>query len=746
MAYKSVSLDVTRAEFPFLKSLSGRTVVNAGFDEPKVTYNDIGIIYCENVLPIREGLQSVDYLNAVPEIDIPDGSYFTLLPYAYNAPELDVPYSNLEFFTLSPPYTQYGLVFSRILEIRSSGNLRAYIGITGIGTLFFVSSSSNGWVVINNGGWNPTQSDIDNVSVATLLVNETTETYICFPKFGIYLINIPAKLLTPIQFRAGSSIQTDKVIGICSSFNYLVLHDGNQLQWSSAFDPLDFDLTKAELTGTGFGTPIGLQGKIINIISNPGGFTVYSDANAVAVDWSSNSSFPWVFRPIPNSSGIKALRNVVIGQQNVNYAITNQGLQALVAQNATAVFPELTDFISYRTVETYDFMTNQVNEALGDLTFDIGYIGDRWFIFSYGLATVLTFTHAFVYDSSLKKWGKLVINHVDVLDYRLNQFNSSKNGLGFLLPTGEIDVISFDSVCCPINFVYPEAFNFSTPSSVLSWNLLNTKILSTSLNFTLTQVTSQIRAQNVDKATIKLTIPSIQSSTGVPLTVNCVMGSETISNAIVLNPSYTEYTFDFEFITLHPPTDLVTFTVVSGYTTLLVKPLEVTGIYFEGVCTKPTIIPPPQPCIQILNTSNFNASVGGGSFVDTIVTADSVSQTAINLIPPSSVPSRADGINYFDVTVVFDIIGTAGGAVILFRAFNGLTELDSINSFGNGEFNSIVTARLDVSANPVNADDPLRIEVSWSLPIDGSAEFVTPWSITSILACYDSPGSGPVVI
>ena len=652
MSYSRIRLSITNADFPLLTEFAGRTVLASAGEEKAnaVEYNTVGILYCENVMPSKEGLKSIDFIQAIPPLVVPDGSYLALIQFAYD--ELTpTSYADLATIVLPTPYAQWGLDFVRILELRGTGEIRAYIGITSRGNLFISTPDTTSWTALNNDGWNPTLDDINSVSVATLLAGSTTDTYICLPRFKIFKVNITVKILEPIVFKPNSDIVQSNVLGIVASYNYLILHDGHTLQWSSAFDPLDFALANSLVTGAGFGTPVGLQGKITALVTNPAGFTVYSDVNAIDVDYSSNTRFPWVFRPIPNSAGVPNNRMVIVSEDNVNYAWTSQGLQAISAQNAQPIFPEVTDFLTFGKLETYDFNTNEVNVSEGDIKVDIGYAGNRYVIISYGLAlsptdapvrfaatvgefsgdpstinglairvlpgfmligsnpvilgsgpttihadivtfdalevagyrpiswtiTILSmpeqtlgnsflftllddadgviaaldivltsvpitvtgdlsfiatdvakirldtdyisesftitftslqptdYTQALVFDVALKRWGKIVIPHVDTVDYRIGAFNAPRSGIGFMSSTGEVSVVDFSDKRCVLNILNRDNFlvNSCTPGV---WNSAFNQVESDAISVRVSGIVPNTRPLAVNTVEIHVTI------------------------------------------------------------------------------------------------------------------------------------------------------------------------------------------------------------------------------------------------
>lgn len=675
MSYSRIRLNITNADFPLLTEFAGRTVLDSAREEKAnaVEYNNVGILYCENVMPSKEGLKSIDFIQAIPPLVVPNGSYLALIQFAYNK-LTPTPYSGLATIVLPTPYAQWGLDFVRILELRGTGEIRAYVGITSRGSLFISTPDTTSWTALNNDGWNPTLEDINSVSVATLLAGSTTDTYICLPRFKIFKVNITVKILEPIVFKPNSDIVQSNVLGIVASYNYLILHDGHTLQWSSAFDPLDFSLANSLVTGAGFGTPVGLQGKITALVTNPAGFTVYSDVNAIDVDYSSNTRFPWVFRPIPNSAGIPNNRMVIVSEDNVNYAWTSQGLQAISAQNAQPIFPEVTDFLTFGKLETYDFNTNEVIVSEGAIKVDIGYAGNRYVIISYGLTLVsntipvifsltgaftpaavlddvtaallfetlrigssplilisgniplhmqilsfnalevagyrptswtitilgipgqtlgspiiftlldssnvtlavlsvtptslpftLTgdivalsvdiakirldtdyinvslsmsftamqpvgnYTQALIFDVALKRWGKVVIPHVDTVDYRIGSFNAPRSGIGFMSNTGEVSVVDFSDKRCTVNILNLDNFlvNSCTPGI---WNSAFNQVESDAASVRVSGIIPNTRPLAVNTVEIHVTI---YTDTSTDIVFTAYFGSTFLSVTVL---------------------------------------------------------------------------------------------------------------------------------------------------------------------------------------------------------------------
>lgn len=550
MSYSRVRLNITKADFPLLTEFAGRTVLAPAREEAgnAVEKNVVGLLYCENVMPTKEGLKSVDFLQAIPALVVADGSYLSLIQFTYD--ELAAfTYAELADVVLPLPYSQWGLNFVRILEVRGAGQIRAYIAITAIGTLFISTPSTTTWTVLNNEGWNPTLTDINNVSIATVLTGETAETLICLSKFKLLKVDIVGKILRPVTFVAGSNIVQSEIVGIVASYNYLILHDGNNLQWSSAFNPLDFNLANALVSGTGFGTPIGLQGKITALVTNPAGFTVYSDVNAIDVDWSGNARFPWVFRPIPNSAGVPNMRYVVVGENNINVAWTNQGLQSITAQNAEPVFPEVTDFLTFGKLETYNYTTNEILVTQGKLRVDIGYAGARYVIISYGVEEAIEFTQALIFDIALERWGKVLIPHVDTVDYRIGSFNTPRSGIGFLASDGQVSVIDFSDRLCSMTILNAQNFiiNSCTPGM---WDGTVTMFETNAAAFNISGTSNPVRPNPFTTLEIFISF-FVNVTVDFLITANC--GAETANATVTANVTPGG---DDQIITLVFPTAL----------------------------------------------------------------------------------------------------------------------------------------------------------------------------------------------
>jgi len=449
MAYTRHRVKLTGTGFPLLSEFSGRSVVIPDLDENKGTITEpnkeiANIYYCENVLPTNEGYRSISFTKAIDPIELEVGTYLANRKYTYGELKL-ITYADM--LDTVATATELGLHFTRIFEVRDSDS-KTYIGICANGIVWIYDIPNSRWKTLNVTGWNGE----GEVTTAVVLLATGITTFICIAGFALYTVDIVNLKLDTPELLGG--IDTTTILGITSAFNYLIFHNGRYIQWSSAFNPLDFDLTLAIESGTGFGIPSGIRGIITALSSNPAGFLVYTTSNAVDVRWSGNIQFPWVFTPVPNSAGIDSSENVVNGLEGVNYSWTNAGLQQVSAAKADAIFPEVTDFLSGSVLELYNHTQRKVLVSdVADINVAISFLGSRYFVISYGKVLPSTglpkdlYQYCLVYDSALQRWGKLAITHASAIGLNLAspKAGDPKKDIGFLLGSGEVQVVNFDA-------------------------------------------------------------------------------------------------------------------------------------------------------------------------------------------------------------------------------------------------------------------------------------------------------------
>jgi hypothetical protein len=379
MAYFIFRVNLSNPNFPFATELWGRSIVIPQYDQnfDRTTLNAPGVVidkgipqayYMHNVLPTPQGYQSIGYLDGLP----PDACNTTP-----NNTDFD------QAFTLQDP----------------NGNKFLFVPAAGKNYVFDASV----------GTWQAS-TFISGVTATTLVTTAFVQgqTYIFYEGIGAFTYNSSTKALDSVTL---TGLDIAQVLGICTANGYMVAFSRNNVAWSSLLDPTDFtpDLT----TGAGGASINDAKGNIIACLPLSGGFVVYCDLNAVGARYSGNINFPFVFKEVPGSAGIRSTLDVSY-HSNLAFHILwdGNGLQQLTLQNTTQVYPEAADFLAGQIFEDFDEDTNSFTTTYLQVPPNIAVtiISARFLVISYGIAAP-DFTHALVYDLLLNRWGKLKITH-----------------------------------------------------------------------------------------------------------------------------------------------------------------------------------------------------------------------------------------------------------------------------------------------------------------------------------------------
>lgn len=428
------------AVFPFVSTLHSRTVVQPQLDnnvktnqafygtQESADYAIPQLLYCENVVPTGEGLMSVGYEQVIAPYDS-----------ATN--------------------------FDQAITLRDADENNF---------LFCPAGGMNFIYRANDGVWAPKNSiSAAGRTVTRAYVNGRT--FICYDGLGIYEYDTVADTFLPQTLTGLTAAQ---IRGIGASNNYLVAYDDITVYWSSLIDPLDF--IPSLTTGAGFSIPQDVKARISAVVGTAGGFIIYTEKNAVAAVYTQNSRAPFNFKEVANAGGILTYEQVTSDQNSgVQYAWTTGGLQSVTVQKAEVLSAELNDFLAGRIWESWDAENKQLRSQRSDLTefpVKVTYIGSRYLIISYNTGSSELYNYALIFDTALKRWGKLKIDHVDCFNYSypnvfgdlayedldaisyealgstsydglasgLQSSQPSKRAVGFLKPTGEVQLLLMD--------------------------------------------------------------------------------------------------------------------------------------------------------------------------------------------------------------------------------------------------------------------------------------------------------------
>lgn len=365
------------ASFPLVSSFQSRTVVQPQLDtnvktnqafygtQESADYSIPQLLYCENVLPTAEGLMSVGYTDVIE--GIPGETDFDQVITLRDADE------------------------NTFLFVPAGGKNYIYNALTGL--------------------WESTNPiSAEGIQVSRAYVNGRT--FVCYSGVGIYEYDSGAGTFLPVTVLG---LSADQLQGIGSSNNYLLVYDSITVHWSSLINPLDF--VPSLTTGAGFAIPQDVKAGITAILGTAGGFLICTSKNVVAAVYSQNSRAPFNFKEVANSGGIQTYEQTTLDQTSgMQYIWGTAGLQSLTAQKADILSAELNDFLAGRVWERWDRESKQLKfERDGSIEFSVklAYVGSRYLVISYATGGAAIFDYALVYDTALKRWGKLKVDHVD---------------------------------------------------------------------------------------------------------------------------------------------------------------------------------------------------------------------------------------------------------------------------------------------------------------------------------------------
>lgn len=402
-------------DFPLLSALQGQTVIVGRIDQDFELTIKQGqrlqkekqipqIYYCHNVVPTAQGYQSVGYLDKHPQGPLND----------FN-----------DVFVLRDP--------SENIFLFSPAGGKNYIWDQNI------FAGLGGWV---------SRNPIAAVGKLCTVAYLNGETYIFYEKVGCFRYDQATTAMVAVVL---TGLVVANINGICAAQGFLLAWDDlNNIYRSQAASPLDF--TPDPALGSGAGIPQDLRGKIVCVLPIAGGYIVYTNANAVAGVFQQNIRYPFIYREVAGSAGIKNASQVS-WQDNLgdHYALTAIGLQQVDKSKATPIFPEVTDFITARLFEDYDEATDTflVNQTGLQLDVHITVVGARFVVISYG-QTAGQYTHALIHDLAFKRWGKLKVQHSDCFTYTKPNIVGNpplvydfKDILGFIHWDGSVKTVNF---------------------------------------------------------------------------------------------------------------------------------------------------------------------------------------------------------------------------------------------------------------------------------------------------------------
>ena len=429
-------VNLTSAKFPLISRNQGQSIMvgqaDLNFtpglnptDEGLIPQNDRGIpqiIYCDNVMPFQEGLQSVDNLSIVSD------------NVAYDVRKIfqvrDIA-GNMAYFAINVTGAfQWQCLIYRdggsgtvTRSLISGGAITGYIG--GLITTAFINGET---YIYFEGATDPCRKY--NFSTNTLDV--------------VTLTNFATNLVDPPK-------------GIFASNGYLCGWSSSRVTWSSTVTPTDFVPSLA--TGAGVSQIQDAATDIMVCRSHARGGIIYTRTNTVGMVYTNNKNFPWNFRDIPGAGGCETepLMTRIEDENEWHYAYTTYGLQKINPTSCRMFLPEVTEFLSGGIIESYDRNTNVftytfAGTPLTPLYKKLAMINSRYLCISYSTSQT-AFEFCLVIDIVTQRWGKLRVPHVEIFEWQdMNSF------LGRELPRRAIAAITAASGITNTSFVQSNTF------------------------------------------------------------------------------------------------------------------------------------------------------------------------------------------------------------------------------------------------------------------------------------------------
>jgi len=403
MAQQYYPIALKDTTFPMLSELQSRTIIGTSVGKSPAQSERPSVAYCHNIMPSKEGYDSVAYLPLISALD----------------PAAVAPFSDVRVL--------YATNLSRLYVVWDS-----------LGSVFVLPEGATSWTAV------PATSPVtggagfsaDSVTIGT--VNGIS--YIFYAGIGAFNYNATANTLDAVTL---TGLAIADIVGVVESAGYLVAYTTTAIAWSSTLDPTDF--TPSTVTGAGGGNVAGIAGSILFVVSNTLGLIIFAKANILAGTFTGNVQFPWKFRTVPGGKGGISLDLIAYeAESDQMFVFSKAGLQSITSQRAENILPEITDFLAGKRFEDFNESTKlyEVTDLTAVMQKKLKFIASRYLVISYGITS---FTHAIVVDTSLERIGKLRITHTDCFEYVDAQVEVAKESLAFLLADGSVSVVDFSA-------------------------------------------------------------------------------------------------------------------------------------------------------------------------------------------------------------------------------------------------------------------------------------------------------------
>lgn len=373
-----VKLKLTQTSFPFnFNVLAGTVLVGDAWEQNLQGANAAELevpqaYFMQNMLPITRGFGSVHYTRVAAEHTYP--KYIDKLFQLYDV----------------------------------DGNLALYS--TANGACLIYTATLGAWTSFPL----PDGAEFGETSVAHL----KGTSYVHIAGQGIFVYDF---YTNTFDKQTAIGIFPEACDGIVAANQYLILWDKSYIYWSSPLAPLDFTIAQ------GLGGSSGIlanRSRLLQCLPISDGFIAYTTKSAISATYTGNAYYPFKFNEIPNSAGVANTEHVAYDSTNEQHiAWTTSGFQAISIRGAQLVWPELSDAIGS------NLFTAAASTGLPYLVFatrlstKVTAVGNRYIVVSIKRTVQqLNYSHAYVFDLALQRWGRIDVPHVDLFEYRAPEF------------------------------------------------------------------------------------------------------------------------------------------------------------------------------------------------------------------------------------------------------------------------------------------------------------------------------------
>jgi hypothetical protein len=458
----------------------GASVIVAGYDQNLSRYTDteesrdasIGIpqvYYAENVLPTKEGIASVAWLESSGDSALPAGRFPVSL-YMSNGSKV-------------PLYLA--------VEEESVTEFVAY----------FVTRPTSG---VSERPVTGSTETSDTGILGSVLTHAYVQghNYVYSPQYGLFVFTDDPydPRHTPVVF---NGLDTTQITGIVASNGYLLAYTKDSIAWSSTLqlmpdrvqpstaygvgelarhpsasntvgvrynctvagttsatpptysttvgesvvdgtatfvcEVLDIDFEPSLETGAGGGILEDVRGDVVTCMPTMSGFIVYTTQNIVVASYTSSAEYPYNFRALPNSAGIRHSACVTdAAEVGWQYALTTAGILQVSATGCRPIMPSIQAWLG--SLEDWVLLSTGFHRQPAVYEYyRLAFVGSRYLCISKGISELLN-SMTVVYDTLLDRYGQLRIPHVFVMD-RQSPFSGAdvNQGLPIVLqPSGTI--------------------------------------------------------------------------------------------------------------------------------------------------------------------------------------------------------------------------------------------------------------------------------------------------------------------